>query len=127
MSTATALVRDYLAAMEARDLPRAQAMLTADFAMEFPGRVRMTSLAELIAWARPRYRFARKTYERFDEAPTDDGTIVYCFGTLAGEWLDGTPFANIRFIDRFTVRNGLLADQKVWNDMAEHLHESKNA
>ena len=127
MSTATALVRDYLAAMEARDLPRAQAMLTADFAMEFPGPVRMTSLAELIAWARPRYRFARKTYERFDEAPTDDGTIVYCFGTLAGEWLDGTPFANIRFIDRFTVRNGLLADQKVWNDMAEHLHESKNA
>ena len=127
MSTATALVRDYLAAMEARALPRAQAMLSTDFAMEFPGPVRMRSLAELVAWARPRYRFARKTYERFDEAPTDDGTIVYCFGTLAGEWLDGTPFADIRFIDRFTVRNGLLADQKVWNDMAEHVRESKNA
>ncbi len=127
MSTATALVRDYLAAMEARALPRAQAMLAADFAMEFPGPVRMRSLAELVAWAQPRYRFARKTYERFDEAPNDDGTIVYCFGTLAGEWLDGTPFADIRFIDRFTVRNGLLADQKVWNDMAEHSRSTKAA
>ena len=102
-------------------------MLIADFAMEFPGPVRMTSLAELIAWARGRYRVARKTYERFDEVPTDDGAIVYCFGTLAGEWLDGTAFADIRFIDRFTVRNGLLADQRVWNDMAEHLRDSKNA
>lgn len=127
MSTATALVRSYLAAMESRDLPSAQKMLAADFRMEFPGSVRMTTLAELIEWARPRYRFARKTYERFDEAPTDEGTIVYCFGTLAGEWLDGTAFADIRFIDRFTVRDGLLADQKVWNDMAELLRSPKSA
>ena len=45
--------------------------------------------------------------------------VVYCFGTLSGEWLDGTPFAGIRFIDRFTLRDGLLADQTVWNDMGE--------
>jgi hypothetical protein len=46
---------------------------------------------------------------------------VYCFGTLHGELLDGSPYEGVRFIDRFTVRDGRLADQMVWNDMAEVL------
>jgi len=44
---------------------------------------------------------------------------VYCYGTLSGEWLDGRAFADIRFIDRFTVVDGKLLDQTVWNDLAE--------
>jgi hypothetical protein len=46
---------------------------------------------------------------------------VYCFGTLYGELLDGTPYSGIRFIDRFTVKDGKLVDQNVWNDMGEVL------
>jgi hypothetical protein len=46
-------------------------------------------------------------------------THVYCFGTLYGEWADGSAFEGIRFIDRFTVRAGQLLDQMVWNDMGE--------
>jgi hypothetical protein len=114
-----ALVRAYLDAMEARDLARAQGFLAAGFAMEFPGPVRMSSLAELLAWAQPRYRFVRKTYERYDVSGSLAAGVVYCFGTLAGEWPDGRPFAGIRFIDRFAVRDGKLADQKVWNDLGE--------
>jgi len=45
--------------------------------------------------------------------------VVYCHGTLSGEWPDGSAFSGIRFIDRFTVRAGKLADQTVWNDLAE--------
>jgi phenylpyruvate tautomerase PptA (4-oxalocrotonate tautomerase family) len=116
---AIALVRDYLAAMEARDLARARRQLADGFVMIFPGGVRLSSLEALVEFARPRYRRVRKIYERFDEAPADDGIVVYCFGTLEGEWPDGTPFAGIRFIDRFTVRDGRLADQQVWNDLAE--------
>jgi hypothetical protein len=113
------LVRAYLAAMEARDLPRAEAFLAPGFTMVFPGGARFTALADLVARSRSRYRFVRKTYERFDVAASPDGAVVYCFGTLSGEWPDGTPFADIRFIDRFTVRAGKLADQMVWNDLAE--------
>ena len=40
-------------------------------------------------------------------------------GTLYGEWLDGTAFAESRFIDRFEMEGGLLTRQDVWNDMAE--------
>ncbi|HEX6979289.1 MAG TPA: nuclear transport factor 2 family protein [Alphaproteobacteria bacterium] len=116
---AVGVVRAFLAAMEARDLDKAATFLAPGFVMTFPGARRFTALADLVAWARTRYRTVRKVYERFDEALADDGTVVYCFGTLEGEWPDGTPFAGIRFIDRFTVRDGRLVDQQVWNDLAE--------
>ena len=45
------LVRDYLSAMQARDLQAADALLDGGFWMEFPGGVRMRTLEELIAWS----------------------------------------------------------------------------
>jgi hypothetical protein len=119
MNNPESVVREYLAAMEARDLARAQSRLAPGFWMEFPGSVRMDSLQQLIEWARPRYRFVTKTYRRFDVAGSDADAVVYCYGALAGEWPDGSAFADIRFIDRFTVRNGRLIDQMVWNDLGE--------
>ena len=118
------LVRTYLEAMEARDMDKARGFLADGFEMTFSGGVVFRRLEELSEWAKLRYRFARKTYERFDEAPAGDGGVtVYCFGTLSGEWPDGTPFEGIRFIDRFTVSGGKLIDQMVWNDLAESRRE----
>ena len=96
MSKAEEIVRQYLAAMERRDLAAAKA---------------------LVEWAKGRYRSARETYDRYENC----GYAVYCSGTLNGELLDGSSYSGIRFIDRFTVRDGKLADQNVWNDMAEVL------
>ena len=115
MTDAETLVRACLAAMEARDLPAAQAMLAPGFAMVFPGDVHMTSLAQVLEWAAPRYRFVRKTFDRFDAA----GEVVYITGTLYGEWPDGTPFDGIRYVDRFEIAEGRLIRQDVWNDMGE--------
>ena len=112
---AEATVRAYLAAMEARDLDTAAGFLAPGFTMVFPGGVTMHSLAELVAWAAPRYRFVRKRHDGFDAL----GRVVWCFGTLSGEWPDGTPFEGIRFVDRFALEGGLLARQDVWNDLAE--------
>lgn len=112
-----ALVRAYLDAMEARDLDTARRFLAADFSMVFPGGRTMTTLEELVAFARPRYRFVTKTYGGEDVAAM--GEIVYCRGTLAGEWPDGTAFAGVRFIDRFEISGGLIRRQDVWNDLAE--------
>jgi ketosteroid isomerase-like protein len=123
MSTDPArIVRDYLAAMERRDLAAAKVLLAPGFVMLFPGGRRFDALEALVEWARPRYRRALKTYDRFDVAPQDDGSaVVYCLGALHGELSDGSPYSGIRFIDRFTVRDGKLADQMVWNDMGETL------
>lgn len=113
------IVHDFLAAMEARDLDRAKGFLGEGFEMVFPGDARMTTLEELVAFAGPRYRFVRKSYERFDAVPGGEVAIVYCFGTLNGEWPDGEAFSGIRFIDRFEITQGRITRQQVWNDIAE--------
>lgn len=114
------LVRSFLTTMEARDLAAAQAMLGERFEMRFPGAAPMHALQELIDWAAPRYRFVRKTYEGFDAMQSEGAAaVVYCRGTLAGEWPDGTAFEGIRFIDRFEVKGGKITRQDVWNDIAE--------
>lgn len=113
------VARDFLEAMAARDLKKAKGFLAEGFTMTFPGGVEMTELEELVDWSKSRYRKIAKTYERIDEAPGEAGCAVYCSGTLSGEWLDGSAFEGIRFIDRFTVDGAKLVDQMVWNDMAE--------
>ena len=110
-------VRAYLDAMERRDLAAAKSFLAPGFFMVFPGNKRFDTLEKLVESAKGRYRSARKTYERYETS----GDAVYCYGTLYGELLDGSPSSGIRFIDRFTVRGGKLVDQNVWNDMAEVL------
>ncbi len=114
------IVKDYLGAMEARDLESARALLSENFAMRFPGTAPMHTLEELITWAGPRYRFVKKVYQGFDVMQgTGPAALVYCRGTLSGEWPDGTPFDGIRFIDRFEIENGRITRQDVWNDLAE--------
>ena len=112
-------VRDFLSALEARDLDRARSFLAEDFEMTFPGEARFTRLEDLVAWAKDRYRAVTKTIEAIEALPSPDGVTVYCRGRLAGEWPDGTPFAGIRFIDRFELAVGKLTRQEVWNDLAE--------
>lgn len=116
---ASALVREFLGLMEARELVAAQRMLAPDFVMNFPGNARMHRLEELLDWARGRYQRVGKVYERFDESWQDDCTVVHCDGILQGVWLDGSAFSNIRFIDRFEIAGGLIRRQDVWNDLAE--------
>jgi len=118
-SSATQTVRAYLDAMEARDLDSAKGYLAEGFTMTFPGDAVFSTLDELIDWAKPRYRSIGKKYDRFDQTGGAGDEAVYCFGTLFGEWPDGTAFEGIRFIDRFTVKGDKLVDQRVWNDLAE--------
>ncbi|WP_028670924.1 nuclear transport factor 2 family protein [Saccharospirillum impatiens] len=115
---AAAVVSDYLAAMEARDLQKAETFLAADFVMSFPGSGELTSLAQLVDWARGRYRYVQKTIAATDVAYGMDTTVVTTHGTLAGQWPDGVAFSDVRFIDRFELQAGLLVRQDVWNDLA---------
>ncbi|MBL8629121.1 MAG: nuclear transport factor 2 family protein, partial [Rhodospirillaceae bacterium] len=46
-------------------------------------------------------------------------TTIFVRGYLNGEWLDGTPIANVRYIDRFDIQGGKIIRQDVWNDLAE--------
>ena len=117
---ASECVRTFLEAMEARDLQRARACLSPAFTMVFPGGVQPATLEELVERSAVRYRRVAKRIVRMDECYLAEGTVVYVHGTLHGQWPDGSPFDGIRFIDRFLVVDGLLQQQEVWNDLAEH-------
>ena len=124
------VAKDFLATMEARNLDQAESYLDANIKMIYPGNATFSDLAGLAAWAKDRYRFVKKSFDGFDavqssnsapnsaDGSTDGSTIVYCFGTLYGEWLDGSPFSNIRFIDRFDIRSGKITCHQVWNDIS---------
>lgn len=114
------VVRSFLKAMEARDLKTARSFLADGFEMTFPGNKHMSRLEELVDWATPRYRFVQKTFDTFDAYQSaGESTVVFCSGTLSGEWPDGTHFQGIRFIDRFELIAGRIVRQEVWNDVAE--------
>jgi SnoaL-like domain len=127
MGAGSQRVQAFLETMQRRDLAAAQVFLAPAFQMTFPGQIRMHKLEELIAWGNTRYQKVGKTYERFDEIEQGDSTIVHCFGTLFGVWLDGRPFEGIRFIDRFEIRDGLFTRQDVWNDLAETVSASRRS
>ncbi len=113
------IVLDYLQAMESRDLATARSLQAPEFKMIFPGNVEFTTMEDLLQWAGKRYSSVAKKIERVDECNNAGSSVVYCYGTLFGNWLDGTVFDGIRFIDRFELRNNLIVEQLVWNDLAE--------
>jgi hypothetical protein len=112
------LVWDFLTLFAERRYGDANAYLAPGCPMLFPGGVVFTDCRELPKRADTIYRWVKKEFERIDEFETPDGTVVYNYGDLRGEWADGTPFSGIRYIDRFLIRDGRIVDQKVWNDLA---------
>ena len=112
-------VQRFLRLVEARQLEQAGALLADGVSITFPGGRVFNSLQEQVDSSAGRFRGVRKVFERFDVVPADDESVVYVFGTLSGERLDGSAFDGVRFIDRFTIRAGQIVDQMVWNDLAE--------
>ena len=85
----------------------------------FPGGKRFASQEEMVAASKGRYRWIKKTFERLDVCPDGADTAVYVMGALYGVNRHGVAFDGIRYIDRFGLRDGLIARQEVWNDLAE--------
>jgi phenylpyruvate tautomerase PptA (4-oxalocrotonate tautomerase family) len=112
------IVRTFLKAMEEHDLTSARLLLADGFEMTFPGNAKFSKLEELVAWSKGRYSSIGKTFEGFDTSFRGREEVVTCHGTLNGIWLDGSNFSGIRFMDRFTLSNGKITSQQVWNDLA---------
>jgi hypothetical protein len=126
MSAGTALVERYLLLCEERRLTEAAALLAPGARLVFPGGRVYLSPAEMVAGAADRYRWVRKDRERYLElgplGETDEGgggQAVVSLGTLSGEDLRGRPFAGVRYADVFVLRDGLIREQHVFNDLAE--------
>jgi phenylpyruvate tautomerase PptA (4-oxalocrotonate tautomerase family) len=106
------------AGMEARDLDTRAAMLGEGFAMTFPGTGPMTSLAELIDWAKGRYRFVTKTYEAVEAFQPRARRRLHARD--AGRRMAGRHAVRGHPLHRPVRGDGrVLTRQDVWNDMAE--------
>ncbi len=113
----TILVRDYLNAMQQRQLEKAQSYIDENFIITFPGSGELTSLHQVVEWSKGRYRFVKKALGSINVAYQTDKIIIFVDGTLSGEWPNGDVFDKVRFIDKFEIRNNLLIRQDVWNDL----------
>lgn len=114
----------YLQLCEDRKLDEATKYLAEGIELVFPGNRTYASLQEMAQASQGRYAWVRKrrTDYAVGERIAPDGTpeqVVTSIGTLYGEKLDGTPFEGIRYIDVFTLRDGRIVRQEVWNDLAE--------
>jgi hypothetical protein len=115
---AAALVDAYLQACEDRDLNAAGQYLAPGAVLQFPGGVEYQSLSDLVD-APKLYAWVRKHRDRYAVATEADRTTVTSTGRLYGEWLDGTRFEGIRYVDVFVVQDELITSQLVWNDLRE--------
>jgi hypothetical protein len=91
-----------------------------DAELVFVGR-RLARASDIGRFNATRYRFVKKAIDQWDVAASGDRMVVTSVGTLYGEWLDGTPFAGNRYIDRFVLVDGRITRMDVWNDSAERL------
>lgn len=120
-TTAIATCEAFLMAMENRDLDLARSFVAVDgLEMVFPGGHRFGSLEAMVAGAAGRYRFVGKRFDRRDTWRSGEDECVLIAGVLYGEWLDGSAFDGIRFVDLFDLRGGKIRRQQVWNDMGEY-------
>ena len=112
------MVREYLDASGERRMEDAGRYLDASATIVFPqGRFR--NLEEMAEAMRGRYQSIGKTHDTWDVAIAESETVVVTTGTLNGVNTHGISFEGVRFCDRFVIRNGLIVEQHVWNDLAE--------
>ena len=116
---AEALVKRFLRTMEARDLEAAEAMMAPGARITFPGGKLFSSQREMVEASRGRYQWVKKTFDQVDAFSLDHGHVVYVMGTLHGVNRHGVSFSDIRYIDRFRLKDGLITQQDVWNDLSE--------
>lgn len=116
-----AIVTAYLEASMVPDPETAAGFMAPGIEIVFTGARSFRHPREVTAFNAGRYAWVKKRMERLDVVPGDVVTTVYSLGTLYGAWPDGTPFEGNRYVDRFTVRDGLIVTMEVWNDSAERL------
>lgn len=122
---AHALIQRFIAAVNARDAAVAQATLQPGAQLVFPGPTVFEKVSDFLQWTAPRYRSATYTYTELDVLQAHGVTLVYAQGFVDGEFPDGEPFRNVRYIDRFVLESNLIARKEVWTDMADLLRRLK--
>jgi hypothetical protein len=120
---AIAMVERFMLASMEGDRTVTDELMSPDIEITFVGGQKLSKPEEIKTVNSRRYRKVAKSIERYDVVFQDDEIVVYSIGTLSGEWLDGEPFVDDRYLDRFTIKGEKIIKMDVWNDSAERLLE----
>ncbi len=112
-------VSRFLRLVESRDLDAASQYLAPDAEIVFPGGRRFADLQSQVESSRDRFQKVTKTFETFDVVTSGTDLVVYLTGRLSGEDASGHSFQEVRYVDRFVIKDGLITKHWVWNDLAE--------
>jgi hypothetical protein len=123
LSDPAGLVDAYLIILMKPDPDSARRFVSPELSIRFTGNRPMTDPMDTTAFNKGRYAWVKKRFEATEvmSGGTLQYAVVYNRGTLYGEWPDGTPFENNRYVDRYVIRDGLITEMDVWNDSAEWL------
>lgn len=125
MSDPIATVQAFLSDLARRDLEAAANWLAPGFQLHIAGR-HFDSLASFAAFSKNRQKFSKKNLHHCDHCRTNDNhDVVYARGTMEGEWLNGEAFADVFWLDRFELHNGLIKRLNIVSDMAERRPPTK--
>lgn len=113
------MVERFLTFLGQRDLASASALLAPDFLLTVSGGHRFTKLQEFASFSKSRNGPTVKQRDRYEGFQTEASAVVYSIGRMSGAWLDGSTFEQVRYIDRFELKAGLIETMDVWSDMAE--------
>lgn len=113
------LARNWLDALWRRDLDAAAAMMAPGARITIPGGREFSTLEAFAAATVGRCAELRKQADAFEACEAAGGLAVYVRGTLSGAFTDGSPFAAVRWCDRFLVAQGRIAALESWSDLAE--------
>ena len=118
-----AVVDEYLRLLMGPEPASARRLAAPDLRIRYVGGRLMNDPTEAARFTAGRYRWLKKRIDATETVAggTPEATVVYSLGTLYGEWADGTPFEGNRYVDRYVVRRGLIAEMDVWNDSAERI------
>jgi ketosteroid isomerase-like protein len=91
-------------------------LLADDVVVTIPGQrfEGPNAAAELLDAFGGRYEWAAKRFDRWHEAPR----VAVSQGTLYGVDEDGENFEDVRYVDVFEVKDGLIVRWDIYNDLA---------
>lgn len=112
------MVQKVILGAMAGDRATIETYLAPNVELLFVGR-KLAAAEEIGKFNATRYKWVKKSIDRWDVSYSGKEVIVYSLGTLYGEWPDGTPFKGNRYIDRFIIVDGKITKMDVWNDSAE--------
>ena len=115
------IVKNFLNALEDRNLSEAKKYLSPSPRMIFPGGIDIKDLNDLVEWSKKRYKYVKKSFGKFDAIHEGDTVTIYSLGTLDGIANDGKEIKNVRYVDRFVIEEDKIINIQVWNDLAESI------